>query len=189
MTQPPVNPQYYTPPPPGSVGRPTSVLVLSIIGIIVSAYGILCAPLGVAFLFVNMGMPNPAIDQIKNNAFLFNYTVVGTALGFIMSVLLLVCSIGAITLKPWARKGLLVWAGITIVTVLIGFVVTVGYILPNMAPPANTPQSRGAAIGGMIGGIAGGLIQLILPVLILIFMTRPRVVAAFEDARTVPYSP
>jgi hypothetical protein len=39
-----------------------------------------------------------------------------------------------------------------------------------------------AAIGGAVGGVMGGCFGMIYPILLLIFMTRPKVVAAFRGA-------
>jgi hypothetical protein len=188
-------PNYQQPYPPMNPNpRPTSVLVLAIIGIIFGAFGTLCSPLALLPYVMNFNVPgappNPAFDTINNSPFLHSYMIVSVVVGWFMAILLLVCSIAALSLKPWARKGLLAWAGITIVTGIIGLFITVAFILPAMGQ-GNTPQAKGAAIGGMVGGIVGGVISLILPVLMLVFMTRPHVVAAFEqnDPANIPQPP
>lgn len=46
-----------------------------------------------------------------------------------------------------------------------------------------------AAIGGAIGGTVGGCFGLIYPILLLIFMTRPKLVAAFNPPDAPPVMP
>src|SRR5947208_2777359 len=90
--------------------RPTSVTVMAILGIIFGGLG-LCSPFALIPYFMNFGPPNPFIDAVKNNTFLLDWTMFATLLTFVLAILLLTCSIGALGLKPWARPGL-VWYGI-----------------------------------------------------------------------------
>jgi hypothetical protein len=60
-------------------------------------------------------------------------------------------------------------------------VINIVYVYPAMldaARGAQGPEATGAAFG-IIGGVVGSLIGLAFPVLLLIFMTRSRIVAAF----------
>ena len=180
MTQPPIQPQYYNPPLPS--GRPTSVTVLAIIGIIFGAFGVLCTPLALMPYFVS-GVSHPAIDGIKNDPKLFSWLILSTVIGWVFAVLLLASSIGALSLKKWARQGLVVYGVAAIIMGIIGFIINMMWLFPKMAElQAGTPQARGAMMGGMAGGVIGLVIGLALPILLLYFMTRPHVIAAFENA-------
>lgn len=179
MSQPPFDPtNMYQPEYQQAVPkRPTSVTVLAIIGIILGSLSVLCSPMGLLPYFVQIGPPNPMIDSVKNDPALFGYMIGSIAVGWVIGLLLLVGSIGALLLKDWARKGLLTYAWIQIVLGVIGFIAMITWFNPRMTAAAGS--NKAAALGGQIGGMIGAIIGLILPVLILVFMNRPHVKAAF----------
>src|SRR4051812_3812319 len=78
--------------------RPTSVTVMAIIGIILGAMGFLCLPLSLIPYFMPMPVPNPVIDGVKNDSFLFGTMIAGIVMGWLLGALLLVGSIAALTL-------------------------------------------------------------------------------------------
>lgn len=85
---PPVQPpiEYAAPAFPPPPRRPTSVTVLSIIGIILGAMGVICTPLGLIQYFVDFGQPNPVIDAIKENKLAFAWTIGSNILTILLSV-------------------------------------------------------------------------------------------------------
>ncbi len=62
---PPNTPDYAAPYVEMPGKRPTSVTVLAIIGLVLSSLVLLCSPISLVFLFVDLGMPNPAIDAAR----------------------------------------------------------------------------------------------------------------------------
>ena len=165
--------------PPTAPRRPTSVTVLAIIGIILGGLGALCSPFGLIFYFVQVGPPNPVIEATRADPAWFGYTIGSTALGWVISVILLAGSIGSLMLKEWARKAMLAYAWVAIVMTPISFLVNLFWLGPKMkAAMVNQP---GAALGQAIGMFAP-FIALILPICILYFLTRPHVKAAFAEA-------
>lgn len=165
--------------------RPGAVTALAIIGIVFGALGVLCKPLGVLMYFVNYGTANPAIDVVKHDDTLFIWTIASTTVGWFLSILLLSCSIAALSLKEWARQGLLTWSVIDIVLSIVTAVVNAKYVGPAIteAMKASSQQRPGAfAMPGWFQPAIAVLtlvLMLALPVLMLIFMTRPRVKDAF----------
>lgn len=171
----------YAPPKPK---RPTSITVIAVFAIILGAIG-LCGAImqvvqvvaGKAFEF---GGPNPVNDLMRNDPFLSVWNIVTVVVGSILGLLLLVGGIASLSLKEWARKSLLIYAVGTIIFGLIGVVVNFAVVVPRMASlPQDRPEVQ-LTVKLMPWFAVGGLvIGLILPVCILIFMTRPRVKAAF----------
>jgi hypothetical protein len=182
VSEPPFDPTLayhsnYQPPTPPR--RPASVTTLAIIGIILGGLAVLCTPFSLVFYFVKFGPPNPVIDATRNDPAWFGYTIVSLTIGWIMGLVLLVSSIGALMLKEWARKGMLAYAWIAIVMVPITLVVN--FVWLNAKLTAATAGNPGAAIGQKIGGTIGPFVGLILPIFILIFMNKPHVKAAFAS--------
>jgi hypothetical protein len=134
-------------------------------------------------MFVDLGMPNPVLDAMKSDAVMRAYSIVSTVFMLLLMIGLLFCSIGSLTLKPWARSGMVVICGIALAYTLIGQVVNLVWFQPKMEAvlrDAGVPQM------GMMSGMAGTLISLLIylpyPICVLYFFTRPRVKAAFDTA-------
>lgn len=176
--------------PPALNPRPTVVTVMAVLGIIFGGIGVLCTPFSLVPYFVNLGQPNPVIDAVKENALLLDYMIFATLLSFLVAILLLTCSIGALKLKPWARTGL-VWYGIVgCILAILGLIVNVVWFFPILENMKGNPnQVKGAQMGGMIGGVAGAVFGLALPLAMWIVMTRPSIKAAFEGANAPDATP
>jgi len=84
-------------------------------------------------------------------------------------------------LKSWAHKLSIGYAIYSIVFGLIGVVASFLWVFRPLLEKAG--EQRGpeaaAAIGGALGGTIGGCFGLIYPVLLLVFMLRPHIKAAF----------
>ena len=155
---------------------PTSVIVLAVIGIVLSVLGVCGLGFSLFILFMPFGPPNPVIDQMRNDPLQMNVMIVGLAIGTPLLLLELVGSIASLRLRPWARKGMLVFAWLTIAQAVWGTLFNLLYVLPKMLAANHRPE----VIGGMIGGIIGGLLGLIFPICILYFFTRPKVIDTFN---------
>jgi hypothetical protein len=104
-----------------------------------------------------------------------------------ISLLLLASSIGLLSIKRWARKGMLAYAALAVLMNVVNIVVSLVWLVPMMrdlqqqqganAPPgmANIMQTAGT-----VGAVIGFLITMIYPALVWYYMTRPEVVALFE---------
>ena len=186
MTQPPFQPPPMSPPPtplgyqgptPAVQLRPTSVTVLAIIGIILSGLGVLCGPFALLPYVTTMGPPNPIVDAVKKAHALMVWMFGSSLLSWLVSLLLLICAIGSLLLKRWARSGMLVYAIISIAMGLIGLVVSITWAFPAMQ---RAISGAGGSTGGLIGGLIGGVLGLIYPVFVLVYMRKPHVIEAFE---------
>ena len=182
-------PAYQSPQTPTPKPRPTSVTVLAILGIIFGGLGVLCKPLSVAAIFIPQPTPNPAVEMQKE---MMGFNLTNAAVGTAVSVLLLASSIGCLSLKPWARKGMLAYAGLAIVLTIAGGIITWVWVMPKMfeaqqramaqaggAPPPQFMNVMRSA--GTVGAVVGGLVALVYPSCLLYFFTRPNVRSAFGD--------
>lgn len=177
-TQPPspVQIDYATYIPPE---RPTSVTVLSIIGIIFGVLGLLGT--GFAFLqyFIDFtGQPNPMIDITKANGALF-ITMVGLqVLGFVLSIILLAGSILSLKRRAVGRQLMMtyVWFGLAqlVITVAINFFIIYPPMLQQMRGQI-PPGFDGIMYGSLL---VGGAVGAIYPLCVLYYFTRPHVKAA-----------
>src|SRR2546423_14288109 len=96
--------------PPSDQGsaRPTSITVLGTLGAVLGALGLLCKPVGLLYALVQI--PHPIAEAIRNDSFLRGWTVVSVGTGWLMSLLLLLASIGSLRLRDWGRSGMLTYA-------------------------------------------------------------------------------
>jgi hypothetical protein len=178
--------------PPADVPlRPTVVTVIAVIGIILGIGGLLCKPTSLLMFVVPMppgpdGQPvvNPVVEAFKNDSFLRLWLIAGTGAGWLISVLLLIASIGSLKLKDWGRTGMLGYAALAALMTIVSQVVSVLALGPALE---QAMQQSGAPKTGMMAGLppaVGMAIGIVLgmwfPVLIFWAFTRPRVKEAFE---------
>ena len=163
--------------------RPTSVTVFGILNIVFAVLGIISL-LAMAALFAAVGTNsnNPVIQLIQNNPAYAAWMKFSLVLGVPVAVVLLAAGIGLLKLKPWARIVSIAYGIYAIVMVLASLVVNYIFLLQPMLQQAHQLQGpqAAAAIGGAVGGTFGSCFGLIYPILLLIFMMRPNVVAAFR---------
>lgn len=165
--------------------RPTTVTVFGILNIIFGSLGLLCTPLSLLALFVpqNPSFPNPALDLMKSNDAYRTWMIVSVALGTIVSGVLLAAGIGLLMLKSWGHKASIGYSIYAIVMGLLSIPMSYFFVVAPLMAQANqtqSPQQQGAAFGGAIGGLFGGCLGLIYPILLLVFMKQPNVVAVFK---------
>ncbi|HTR42885.1 MAG TPA: hypothetical protein VMH87_14825 [Pseudomonadales bacterium] len=165
--------------------RPTSVTVFGILNIVFAGLG-LCGTAFSVMLFMPSAATanNPVVQIIQSSPAYAAWMKVSLGLGLVVIVALLAAGIGLLNLKPWARTLSIIYAIYTIIMTLVGVVINYFFLIQPMLQKAQGQQGPEAAgaIGGAIGGFGGGCIAVIYPILLLIFMTRPHVVAAFNQS-------
>jgi hypothetical protein len=184
---PPV-PNYYT----GATGsrRPASVTSIAIIGIIVGSIGLLCAAPSLVLNAMMLGDgKNPIAPQLP--AMSHNVVVISvfqTFINSILSLVMLICCIAALSLKPFARKVMIPASVVTLVWAVALVVITVGWINPEGQRVMSGMNQRAGAvspeiqkISQLVGVILSTLFIAAVPVCVLIFWTRLHVKAAFGD--------
>jgi len=164
------NPQMFPPPTPATTTveaeRPVSVTVFGILNIVFGAMGLLCTPLSLAMI---LWLPTDAL-QVTGGFRQWLFFSYGAGIAFAACQLAL--GIGLLGRKRWARQGSVVYAACSIGFGVLGMLVTGAALARGSLglPPDAVP--------GYIGGLIGGMAGFIYPVLLWVFMTRPRAVAA-----------
>lgn len=176
--------------------RPTSVTVLGILNIVFAIFGIIGSIIAVPMFFL-MKKPDAATlaqqpglkIMYENPGFLF-WTQATLVLGVIMTIVLGVAGIGLLNMRPWGRTLSLAYGIFAIVFALLGLVVNFIFLVQPLLAQADRlgPQGRIAAIVGSVASIMGGVGGMIYPLLLVYFLTRPTIAAAFRPLEQDPYS-
>jgi len=170
--------------------RPTSINIFGTLNIVFAGLGIVGLLGSAALLFATPDGNNPVIKIMRENPGYAAWLKISFVLGIPSCAILAASGIGLLLMKPWARVLSIIYAIYAIILGLLGTVLNVVFLVMPMVRQAqeqNGPEAAGA-IGGAIGGSLGGCIGLIYPVLLLIFMTRPNMIAAFQ-ANKMPSAP
>ena len=162
--------------------RPTSVLVFGILNIAFAGLGIIGIIASAFILFPSNPSSNPAVQIIHDNPGYAAFLKLSIPLGVLSSAVLLAAGIGLILVKSWARITSILYGVWAILWGFVGLVANFIFVTRPMLEQFSQRQGPEAAgaIGGAIGGSIGGCMGLIYPILLIIFMMRPHVVAAFE---------
>lgn len=166
--------------------RPTSITTFGILNIIFAGMGVFGIISIMALLTMTAASAdnNPVIRIMLENPAYTMWMKVSIPLGVLAIGVLLAAGVGLLRMKNWGRTLSISYA---IYAIVIGILSTVLNIL-LVVPPALEEASRlqgpeaAGAMGGVIGGAIGGCFGLIYPIVLLIFMTRPKLVAALRTA-------
>jgi len=190
------------PPPPDSLGyatpiqqpnrRPTVVTVFAVLAIIFGSLGALAGICNIPqYLGVRL-TPNPILDSMQKDSVILSYMLISLVINLILSVILLTAGIGLLSLKPSSRVWIIRYAVIHIVVTVLGLILSLSFIQSrNQAllqqtlaanPQLNTPQMKAVVQYSAVGGYCFAVVFLIWPLLILYYMNRPHVKAAFDPA-------
>ena len=179
-------PVDYTPAAlPTGAARPAAVNFIAGIGIFLGALFVLCKPANLMVqMLVKLPQPNPVLDALRTDPTLRAFGFFSTLTGTLISLLLLLSSLGSLALKPWGRMGMFAYAGLALaMTVAEHLVATyvVGPEIERVMRQSGTPMPPGTAwMSGWIGTTLVLLLKVWYPALILYLFTRPHVKSAFE---------
>lgn len=164
--------------------RPTSVTVFGILNMVFAAFGFIGTLASLALFLMPGNSSNPVLKIMEDSPAYAAWIKLSIPLGLLTCGALLAAGIGLMFLKPWARKLSIGYAIYALVFGLIGMVVNFLFLVRPMLEQAREQQGAEAAgaIGGAIGGSIGSCFGLIYPILLLVFMFRPNVVAAFRPS-------
>jgi hypothetical protein len=172
--------------------RPASITVFGILNIVFAVFGIITL-MAMIFLFLPAASAskNPVVQLIHDNAAYAAWVKFSIALGLAATVAKLTAGIGLLQLKPWGRRLSIIYAIYAMVMVVVNGVVNYFFVVRPLLEQAAAKQGteHAAAVGGAIGGTFGSCFGLIYPILLLVFMLRPEVAAAFEPASGEPSTP
>ena len=131
---------------------------------------LLCSP----FHAFSLSAPNNPVLTIPGFK---AFALVGVVISLVCSVFQIAAGIGLLKLKRWARQGAVMYAIFALTYALISLPAIVLMLVPHLST-AHDPVMQAGLIGGLIGGVIGGVIGMIFPICLLIFMRKPRAVAA-----------
>jgi hypothetical protein len=101
--------------------------------------------------------------------------------------MLLITSIGALMMRPWARIGMIAWAGLYIAYDVISGIASIIITLPSrLEALKGKPEYEVARMTAIIVASMILLVLLVLPIVTLVVMRKPEVVAAFEGRQQAP---
>jgi hypothetical protein len=160
--------------------RPQAVTAFGILNIVFATIGIL-GVLATLFQAKALGS-SPAVAAMYSIPEYVTWSQVHSSIGGVLSVVLLVSGIGLLKLKPWARIAAIGYAlGIIALSCVSSFAFG-RYVLPVMLEKAATlsgPDGLALKIGAY-ATTSAGFVGLIYPALLLFFMTRRHIKAAFD---------
>jgi hypothetical protein len=163
-------------------GRPTSVIVLSIIGILIGAMFLLCAPLSIVGLVVDFGVPNPQLDAMRRDPLLMAWNWFGVGSMLIFGAWGLIGSIGSLIMRRWGRSAMVMYAIVETTLTTATAVATFAIVQPRMKAAMGT--QTGAMPPEWMAYLQIGFTVALLAYFLSVwyFFTRPRVTEAFEAA-------
>jgi len=167
--------------------RPASVSAFGVLNIVFGAMGVVCTPFSVLSLFMPQpaaAPANPMVELMKGETYRA-FLIGSAALGWVASAVLLAAGIGLLNERSWGRKFSIGYGVYAIVaTVIHGGANIVFLIMPLLeaSKQQNSPEMNAALVMAIFAAVIS-LVGLIYPILLLIFMTRPRVVAFLDRPR------
>jgi hypothetical protein len=171
--------------------RPTAVTVFGVLNIGFAAMGVISL-ISTLFMFRNLGdQKNPVIQLMHDNPTYTAWLKISIPLGVVALIVLLIAGIGLLQMKNWGRNLSLIYGIYALLMGIVGIAVTYQcLVIPLMQQAQNKsgPEYVGA-MAGAIGASIGSLFSLIYPILLIVFMTRPKLIAAFRTAEAGGYRP
>ncbi len=162
--------------------RPISVLIFGILNIGFALLGLLGLLFSVLIVPHMNGGKNPMLEQMNSSPGYAAWMRISTPLGGVVSLILLAAGVGLLMLQNWARIVSIGYGVYTIIMCIVGSIVMVN-LFSTLAAQSPAPQLFRVFMA--IGMVFGLLIGLAYPILLIIFMTRPKVVAAFRPEQPV----
>lgn len=167
--------------------RPTSVSAFGALNIAFGLMGVIFTPLAVLSLFMPQaaGAPSTPMVELTKGETYRAFLIGSSAFRWIASAVLLAAGVGLLRERSWGRKlsiGYGVYALVAAVVVVgANFVFMVMPLLEASNQQNSPPMTMALVVA--ISSVAAGIAGFIYPILLLIFMTRPRVVAFLDRPR------
>ena len=162
---------------------PTSVKVISIIGIVLGGISLLNQGGGIAMFAL---MKQPGMDDT-----IVTWNLANSVLGTVLAALLLTASILALRLRPLGRRLLLIHAPIYLLWNVAAIAFGLAYLIPRQLEMTPLPagQESVAKVAAYATLVLIGLICCVYPICVLIYMARGPVKAAFGEVTMTGASP
>jgi hypothetical protein len=198
--------------------RPTSVTVIAVLHLVFGGFGLIGGLCGLIVVAIgsttlipqppapppgaNVPFPpdiNVRLDRFLKQELPFHQTItlVQTALGLVLSSVLVVAGIGLLAMRPRARRLSLVYSAVSIAFQLASLFYAILFVMPAMSSfyeqlvrefPAAAPLLTFSRMGVWVGVVFAPL-AIAYPIVVFVLLTRRKVVAAFEGRPTLPDLP
>ena len=159
--------------------KPTSITVFGVLNLVFGGLAVVAIPFSLLVLLMpRAAASNPVLQIMQSTTFLRCWTYIGSGLGLLATIVLVACGVGLLQSRAWARRWSIYYAVYAIAAAVAGLIVQVAFLLPPVLEKvryASDPVVVGTMVGGVVGGIFGTCFGLIYPIVLLFFMTRPRV--------------
>lgn len=158
--------------------RPIAVMVFGILNIGYALWKIV----GLLFMGVAMRLNthgNSAFASFTSDPAYKAWSHFSVVIGIVFAIVLIASGIGLLLMQNWARVLAIVYSVLEMIVVGVGAVVSQRIMSQAMTSQIHGAPAGVVAVFAMIGFVMGIVIGLAYPVLLLIFMTRPKLVAAF----------
>ena len=168
---------------PATSSPPASITVFGVLNLVFGAMGIcglIFAVIGIVVERMELPNqpPNPVADVMNQNAFYSGFNMVNVGLGFLVTILLLVAGICLLKKQRLGRTLSNIYGIYGIVMGLIGMFLFVVFLRPDLMAITQDGVPLGAIT--FWAAIGGGLLGMVYPVLLLIFINRPKVKQALH---------
>ena len=162
--------------------RPASITAFGILNLVFAAFGVAGLMASFALFSIPDDPNNPVVKLLHYSAAYAVWLKFCILLGLLSCVVLVAAGAGLLGLKPWGRTLSMAYAILTIVFSLMAMGINLFLMIQPLfeqAPP-NQELAVAGAIGGPMSGTIGGCFGPVYPILLLAFMLRPKVAAAFR---------
>ncbi len=167
--------------------RPVSVTIFGILNIGLAVFGMMSLALSRIIMTVANLPGNNIFKSLNNNPVYLAWMKVSMLMGLISYPVLLIAGIALLLLKSWGRITSIAYAIYAIIWALIGACMAIVIFKAGSHQSLDRFGGMGVAIA-LVGAVISLVFSLAYPVLLLIFMTRPNVVAAFRPAQPINQS-
>jgi hypothetical protein len=160
----------------------TGLTIMAILMLIFGGLGLFSAPFTLISKELGMRTGSAHIQELMWRGPLGVWMMSSLAIGTLLSIWLAVGGFGILKRRAWARRVSLGYAIANLVFTLLGQVMSLLLLYPVLGAliDSSDPVERAGAVGGLAGGIAGGLFAMLLPVALLVILTRPGVKAELD---------
>ena len=165
--------------------RPTSVTVVSVMGIVMGTLGLLCKPLSLVIFVVQMPVSDPVVDAMRADSFVRGWMLASVATGWVISLLLVLSAVGSLRLRDWGRTGMLAYAGLGLLMTIVSQIVGLLAVGPALEPAVRQATAGKPMPWWHVGPVPSAIMMTILgvwfPLLILYYFNRRPVREAFDQ--------
>jgi hypothetical protein len=171
--------------------RPAAVTTFGILNIVFAVLGVIGLFGTIAMFSLADTSNNPAIKIMRENPAYAAWLKLSIPLGLLGCAALLTAGIGLLRMHNSGRVLSICYAVYAVVVGALGMVLNLVWVFRPLLEQASQKQGPEAAgaIGGAVGGSIGGCFGLAYPILLLVFMLRPKIIAAFRPADEPPAMP